>query len=130
LATLFIFGVDWGDPLGAVAVLVAFAAVGAGAAMLMGAVFANAEQAGGVGVMAGLGLAALGGCMLPLELFSPTLRRVAHITPHAWAVDAFSDLVQRGGTLIDILPELGVLTLYAAVLLTLASWRLRVVITR
>ncbi|HKX74356.1 MAG TPA: ABC transporter permease [Acidimicrobiia bacterium] len=130
VATLLVFGVDWGDPLGAVAVLVVFAAVGAGAAMLMGAVFANAEQAGGVGVMAGLGLAALGGCMLPLELFSPTLRRVAHITPHAWAVDAFSDLVQRGGTLIDILPELAVLALYAAVLLTLASWRLRAAITR
>jgi hypothetical protein len=31
---------------------------------------------------------------------------------------------------LDILPELGVLTAYAAVLLLLASWRLRVVLTR
>jgi hypothetical protein len=30
----------------------------------------------------------------------------------------------------DILPELGVLTVYAIVLLLLASWRLRVVLTR
>jgi hypothetical protein len=31
---------------------------------------------------------------------------------------------------VDILPELGVLAAYAAVLLLLASWRLRVVLTR
>jgi ABC-2 type transport system permease protein len=130
VATLLAFRVNWGDPLGATAVLVAFAAVGAGAAMLMGSVFRSAEQAGGVGVMAGLGLAALGGCMLPLELFSPTLRRIAHITPHAWAVDAFAELVQRQGGLIDILPQLGVLAAYATVLVAVATWMLRRVITR
>ena len=98
--------------------------------MLIGTLFRNAEQAGGVGVMLGLGLAALGGCMLPLQLFSPTLRRIAHLTPHAWAGDAFAKLVQEGGGLVDILPELGVLAAYAVVLLLVASWRLRVVITR
>ena len=130
IGSLIIFSVNWGDPLGAAAVLVLFAAVGAGAAMLIGTVFRNAEQAGGVGVMLGLGLAALGGCMLPIQLFSPTLRQIAHVTPHAWAIDAFAKLVQEGGGLVDILPELGVLAAYAAVLLLIASWRLRVVITR
>ncbi len=130
VTTLVAFQVNWGNSLGAIAVLITFSAVGAGAAMLMGSVFSNAEQAGGVGVMAGLGLAALGGCMLPLELFSPTLRQVAHVTPHAWAVDAFAELVQRQGALVDILPELGVLSAYALVLILLATWRLRAVITR
>ena len=129
-ATLLAFGVDWGDPLGALLILVAFSAVGAGAAMLMGSVFSNDQQAGGVSIMASLGLAALGGAMVPIELFSPTLQRVAHLTPHAWAIDAFAELVRRGGTVVDILPELGVLSLYAVVLLSLAAWRLRVVITR
>jgi ABC-2 type transport system permease protein len=55
---------------------------------------------------------------------------VAHITPHAWAIDGYAELVRRGGTVIDILPELGVLVLYASVLLALATWRLRVAITR
>jgi len=130
IGTLIIFSVNWGDPLGAAAILVMFSAVGAGAAMLIGTLFRNAEQAGGVAVMLGLGLAALGGCMLPIQLFSPTLQRVAHITPHAWAIDGFAKLVQDDGGLFDILPELGVLAAYAAVLLLLASWRLRVAITR
>lgn len=128
--TLVIFQVNWGDPLGAALVLVALSAVGAGAGMLMGATFSNDQQAAGIGVVLALGLAALGGAMLPIELFSDTLRQVAHITPHAWALDAFAVLVREGGNTLDILPELGVLAAYAAVLLLLAAWRLRVALTR
>jgi ABC-2 type transport system permease protein len=127
--TLIIFQVNWGDPIGAVLILLALAAVGAGAGMLMGATFRNDQQASGIGVMVALGLAALGGAMFPLDLFSPTMQRVAHITPHAWALDGYAELVRRGGTTLDILPELGVLAAYAAVLLLLAAWRLRIAIT-
>ncbi len=130
LLTLVIFGVNWGDPLAAVLLLLAISAVGAGAGMLLGAVFSNDQQAAGIAVIAALGLAALGGAMFPLDLFSPTMQRVAHITPHAWALDGFAELVRRGGTTLDILPELGVLILYATVLLALAAWRLRAAITR
>ncbi len=96
----------------------------------MGTLFENDQQAGGAGVVAGLGIAALGGCMIPLEFFSPTMQAVAHVTPHAWALDGFAELVRRDGTIADILPELGVLAAYAAVLVALASWRYRRVITR
>lgn len=127
--TLVAFGVDWGDLVGSLGLMVALAATGAGAAMLIGSLFRNDQQAGGFSVMGGLGLAALGGCMLPLELFSPTMTRIAHITPHAWAIDGYAELVYRGGSVGDILVELGVLSLYAVVLLGLAGWRLRRVIT-
>jgi ABC-2 type transport system permease protein len=125
-----IFSVGWGDPIAAFLILVMFSAVGAGAGVLMGATFSNDEQAGGVGVMLSIGLAALGGCMFPLELFSQSMQKVAHVTPHAWAIDGFSELIRHGGTTADILPELGVLAIYAAVLFGLAAWRLRVALTR
>jgi ABC-2 type transport system permease protein len=128
--TFLMFRVDWGDPIGAAAILILFGAVGAGAGMLMGATFSNDAQAAGFGVMISLGLAALGGCMFPIELFSPTMQKVAHLTPHAWALDGFAELVRREGTIVDILPELGVLLAFAVVLITLATWRLRVVLTR
>lgn len=130
ILTLLIFQVDWGDPISAFLLLFVFAAVGAGAGMVMGSVFSNDQQAAGIGVILSIGLAALGGCMVPIELFSPTMTTVAHFTPHAWAMDAFAELLRRDGTVVDIVPELGVLALYAAVLLAVASWRLRVVITR
>jgi ABC-2 type transport system permease protein len=101
--TFIIFDVNWGDPIGALLLLITFAAVGAGAGVLMGATFDNDQQAGGVSVVLSIGLAALGGCMLPIELFSPTMQTVAHITPHAWALDGYAELVRRGGTTLDML---------------------------
>lgn len=133
VGTWLIFGVDWGRPVLAVVILVIFALVGSGAAMLMGALFSNDQQAGSMGVLLGLGLAALGGCMMPLQVFeliSPRLYRVAHVTPHAWALEAFDSIAIDGGGLVNILPFLAILVAYAAVFYALAIWRLRVVLTR
>ncbi|HDK45007.1 MAG TPA: ABC transporter permease, partial [Actinobacteria bacterium] len=133
LGTWLVFGVDWGDPLGTGAVLVMFSLVSAGAAMLIGSLFRNDAQAGGIGVLLGLGFGALGGCMVPLQvfqIFSPGLYTAAHITPHAWALEAFIEMVQRGGGLVDILPELAILGGYAVVFLGLASWALHRSLTR
>lgn len=130
LATLLLFGVRWGDPLGAAAIVVAVAAVSAGAAMVFGTVFSNAEQASGIGVVFSLGLGALGGAMMPIELFSDTLTSIARFTPHYWAIDAFSELIRHDGTIVDIGTQLGVLAVYAAVLVLFASWRMRRVLTR
>lgn len=130
LATILIFRVNWGSPLGAAATLIAFSAVGASAAMLFGAVFRNDQQAGGVAIVAGIGLAALGGSMLPVELFSDSLVRIARFTPHYWANEAFAELVRRDANVADILPQLGVMLGFAVVLMAIASWRMRQVITR
>ena len=124
-ATLLLFQVNWGDPLGAAAIMILFGAVAAGSAMLMGTLFKNDQQAGGIGVVLGIGLAALGGCMVPLEFFSPTMQTVAHLTPHAWALDGFAILVRENGTIADITTELAVLAGFAIVLLSISGFRLR-----
>lgn len=129
LASALIFGVDWGNPAGAALVLIVFSLVGAGVGMLLGSVLNNDQQAIPVALLLGLGLAALGGSMMPLEIFPDTMRTIAHFTPHAWGNDAFAELVQRNGQVVDILRELAVLAAFAAVLLSLATWRLRKAIT-
>lgn len=129
VATLLVFGVDWGDPLGAAAVVIGIAAASAGAAMLFGTLFSRPEQASGIGLIVGLSLAAVGGAMMPIELFSDTIASIARLTPHFWALDAFAELIRHGATLVDIVPQLTVLVLYAAALVLLASWRMRVVLT-
>ncbi len=118
--TAVLFGVDWGNPVATAAVLVSFSLVGTGAAMLMGSVLSSAQQAGSLGVFFGLMFAALGGCMVPLEVFPPVMRAIAHVTPHAWALDAFTDILGREASAVDVAFELGVLAGYAAVLLGVA----------
>jgi ABC-2 type transport system permease protein len=125
IASALLFGVDWGDPLAAGTLIVLFALVGTGAAMLFGALFNNDEQANSIGVFAGLGLAALGGCMVPLEVFPSTMERIAHVTPHAWAVEGLTDVILENAGLTDVLTQVAVLAGFAVVLLTLATWRLQ-----
>ena len=55
--------------------------------------------------------------MVPLELFSDTLRTVSKLTPHAWAYEAFAEIQRHDGTLVDILPQLAALTTMAVVAL-------------
>lgn len=123
------FGVGWGEPLAAAALVFAFCLVGTGAGMLLGAVARSEEQAGPIALLLGLSLAALGGSMVPLEVFPDAMRTVAHLTPHAWANEAFSELLRHDGTFADVLLELGVLGGIATGLLAVATWRLRRVIT-
>ncbi len=80
--TAIAFDVNWGDPVAASAVVLVFSAVSALAGLLIGSVLDNEEQAGGLGPPIGIGLGALGGCMLPLEFFPDWLLPVAYATPH------------------------------------------------
>ena len=125
LGSALLFGVRWGQPAGVAAVVILYACAGAGAGTLVGTLFRNESQAAGISLLLGLGLGALGGCMVPLEVFPPTMKRIAHFTPQAWGNDAFDKLVGHGASITGILPQLGVLALFAAVLLSLAAWRLR-----
>jgi linearmycin/streptolysin S transport system permease protein len=129
LGSALLFGVHWGQPAGVVAVVILFALAAAGAGVFVGTLFRNEQQAIGISLLLGLGLGALGGCMVPLEVFSPTMRRVAHITPQAWGNDAFAKLVGHDASIAGILPQLGILAAYAVALLALAAWRLRRVLT-
>ncbi|MGW5161518.1 ABC transporter permease, partial [Nonomuraea wenchangensis] len=87
-------------------------------------------QAQRAGLLLGLGLAAIGGAMAPLEFFPAPMRLLAHVTPHAWALDGFAELLRGDAGLAGVLPQLGVLAGYAAALLALGAWRLRAALSR
>jgi len=123
--SLIFFGVNWGEPLGTAAVVVAFCLVGTGAAVLVGSLCSDEHQAQPIGFLLGLGMAALGGSMAPLEVFPKTARTIAHVTPHAWANDAFSKLLKHGGDLVTVLPQIAVLLAFAFAAISLAVWQLR-----
>jgi ABC-2 type transport system permease protein len=119
------FGVSWGDPVAAAALVGMWALVGTGAGMVSGSLFRTPEQASAIGPAVGIAFGMLGGCMWPLEIVPESVRLVGHATPHAWAVDAWVTLLSRGGGLVDIAGYLAILAGYAAVLLTFATMRLR-----
>ncbi len=125
LATWAIFGVDWGNLWATGALIALFSLVGTSASILLGSVMTNEGAASGVGVALGIALAALGGAMMPVEFFSESMRRLSQATPHYWAMEGLKKVVWRGGTVGDITTELGVLTIFAAVLLALSIFLYR-----
>jgi ABC-2 type transport system permease protein len=120
-----LFGVSWGDPLAAAVLITVWALVGTGVGMLSGTLFRTPEQATAIGPAIGIALGMLGGCMWPLEIVPPAVRTVGHLTPHAWAIDSWTEILSRGGGLTDIAGRLAILAGFAAALLALASLRLR-----
>jgi len=120
-----LFGVSWGSPVAAAALIGLWALVGTGAGMVSGTLFRTPEQASAIGPAVGIAFGMLGGCMWPLEIVPRTVSLVGHATPPAWAVDAWVSLLSRGGGLADIAGYLAILAGYAVALFAIASFRLR-----
>lgn len=53
------------------------------------------------------------------------MRALGHVVPHGWAVGAWTVLLSRGGSALDIAGQLSVLVGFAAALLLIATTRLR-----
>ncbi|WP_030450108.1 ABC transporter permease [Herbidospora cretacea] len=115
-----LFGVSWGEPFGVAAVVGVFALVATGAAILMGSLVRSSAQPSAIGPPLGIVLGMLGGCLWPAEAAGQTLDAIGHLFPHAWGMDALLTLSRPGTGLGDVLLEVAVLGLMAAVLLSLS----------
>ncbi len=127
--TATVFNVSWGDPLAASAIVLMFCLVSAAAAMLVGTLSRNADQASSLGVFVGLALGALGGCMVPLAFMPEVMQTLAKAIPHSWAITGLSSLIRDGGGIDTVMTNVAVLAGFAVVLLGLATWRYRKAIT-
>ncbi len=124
-----LFDVDWGDPLAVAAVVGLWALISTGAGLLVGTLTRTEEQVTSVGGPVGMGLGMLGGCLWPLVIVPPVMVTIGHLTPHAWAVDALTELAENQGGVGTIATELLVLVGFAAALLGVSVRRLRRAIT-
>ena len=93
--------------------------------MLIGVVARTEEQVVGLSLIPMFLLSALGGAWVPLEFTPQSFQRVAFLTPVAWVMDGYKDILVRGQGLEALGTALLVLLTYTAVLLAVASWRFR-----
>ena len=89
-----------------------------------GAFGGKEDRVGAITPPIGIVLGAIGGCMVPLEVFSPTMRSVAHLVPQFWAMSAWQQLIFDGAGIDDIAGPLLALAGFAAVFLSGAVWAL------
>ncbi len=125
-ASSLLFGMSLGySPAGLTAVSLAAAATATGLGVLVSALARTEAQVGGLTVLLLLTLSALGGCFVPRFIMPGWLRAIGLVTPHAWALDAYQDLLVRGYGLLAVLPKVGVLAAFAVVFFGIGVWRFR-----
>jgi len=120
-----VFGVGVGHWPTALALVLLWCALAAAVGMLLGAVGRTPDQVVAWSVPLGIGMGMLGGAMWPLSVVPPFMRTIGHLTPHAWAIDAWSAVVNDGARFGDIALELGVLAAVTVVLGVLSVVLLR-----
>jgi ABC-2 type transport system permease protein len=131
MTLLILFGslvlkVQWGrEPLALFLVMTTAALAAAAIGTAMGTFIKSEGQANGLSIMAGMVMALMGGCWYPLELFPQAVQTAVKVLPTTWAMQGLMDLLLRGGGLVDILPEAGVLLGFAALFLGIGVRRFR-----
>jgi ABC-type Na+ efflux pump permease subunit len=128
LAGKIVFGLDWGpQPAWLLAVVFATAFAATGLAMLVASLAKTETQVAVYGTLLVLVLAGIGGSMMPRDLMPETMRQVSHITPHAWALDAYQQLLLNPDPNLGIVAgACGALMVFGAAFLALAWWLMRV----
>jgi ABC-2 type transport system permease protein len=67
----------------------------------------------------------LGGSFMPISYFPDIFKKVSYFTPQRWAVSALTDLTIKNKDLVSILPNVGILLLFAAAFFTAGATYLK-----
>jgi ABC-2 type transport system permease protein len=96
-----------------------------GLGLLIGVLAKSDEQAIMFSLIPMFILSALGGAWVPLEVTGPTFSTIGHVSPVAWALDGFENIVSRDLGFSSVLIPAAALVGYAVLFFLLASWRFR-----
>ena len=99
-----------------VLVLAAWGSFCASAGLWLGTVAKTEAQAGGLGVLAANGLAALGGCWWPIEITPDWMQTVQTLIPTGWTMDALHKLISFQSGAQSAIPDVVLLFGAATVL--------------
>lgn len=123
---MVVMKLNWGrDPLALGVILVSSALAASALGTALGAFVKTEGQASSISVTMGMVMALLGGCWYPLEMFPQFIRDAVKVLPTTWAMQGMLDLVLRGQGLTAVLPEAGVLLLFALIFFTIGVARFR-----
>ncbi len=109
--------------LALISVSVSVAALGF--ASLVAAVARSVEQATVVSGACNILFAALGGIMIPTFIMPPVMQHISNLSPMAWGLQGYLEILLRGGTAVSVAPWSGALVTFGASALLLSIFLLR-----
>ncbi len=94
-----------------IAIASGLSAIGIG--VLLGTFSQTQEQSAPLGATLTVILAAIGGVWIPTFAMPSFMQTLSNISPMNWGLQAFYDILLREGTLVAIMPEVGMLLLFS-----------------
>ena len=105
--------------------ILSFALVSTSMGILLSTLARTIAQADAMASMVVMSISALGGAWWSLDSVPHWMKLVGHALPTAWAMDGFHDIIIRKSDTWMVLPEIGVLLLFATVFLSVSLKRFR-----
>jgi ABC-2 type transport system permease protein len=93
-----------------------------GYALLTSSITRTTEQASLLGGAGNLILAAIGGIMVPKFVMPEAMQHLTNLSPMAWGLEGFLDVLLRHGSLRDVLFEAAALSAFGILTLAIAWW--------
>lgn len=119
LVTRFVFNIYWGSsPLALFLIFTAYLMVVLSLGLMLSRWVKNEAQASGIVNLVVMPTCMVSGCFMPLELLPKFFEKIAYFTPQYWTLDALNSIALKNSGVIDILPQVGVLLLFALAFLT------------
>jgi ABC-2 type transport system permease protein len=112
-------------PAGSLLVALCAALCIAALGLLIGILAKSEEQAVIFSLIPMFVFAGLGGAWVPLEVTGPAFQAVGHLSPVAWGMDGFENIIARGLGFESVLIPAAALLGYATFFFLLAVWRFR-----
>ncbi len=110
-------GIHW---TALVAVLLSISAAAVGLALTIACLVRTHAQAATLGPILNVVMAALGGIMVPLFVMPEVMQHIAAWSPMNWALEGLLDVMLRGGDLAAVMPRVGRLCGFSALMLSVA----------
>lgn len=93
--------------------------------LMFGTITTTNQQAAIGGSVSILIMAALGGVWVPVHLMPSLMKTISHLSPLNWGLEAFHDIFLRGGGIVDVLPEMGLLFGFSCTCVAVSFWYTR-----
>ena len=110
-------GISWSA---LVLVLVAISSAAVSLALAIACLVRTHAQAATLGPILNVLMAALGGIMVPLFVMPQVMQQIAAYSPMNWGLEALLDVLLRGADWIAVLPRVGSLVGFSALMMALA----------
>ncbi|MCX7665189.1 MAG: ABC transporter permease [Gemmataceae bacterium] len=125
IAGNLLFGMKFGDqPLWVIPVVICTSLAATTLAVLVAGIARTEMQVAVYGSLLMLLLAAVSGCVLPRDLMPEAMQYWSHITPHAWALDAYQQILVNPNPSREVIVESCLVLLGFSVGFFLLAWLL------